>query len=978
MDRDHDAREHSVRDSAPAPDETGGDHDLSRAGADGRSGRLTGAGLTAVSTVSGTAGAVDGADDRAQQAAGFTALGVRQGLDGLLAEAVDTVSYAVGLWRGVERDAPEQADGLIGALKLYGALLGEVGRYEAAAVAAHESVTLARVRVADTPRPSAVVALALALSVLGTHLMRLGRGAEGMAAAEEATDIARSLFRDGTGDEAQGDSGEREARDVALATALGNLGLHLRQDGRNSEALSAEREGSAVWRRLARADDAYRSDLAGSLSNLGIHLAETGSPAEGLAAEEEAVDIRRGLTARSAPAHESDLARSLSNFAVRLVENDRWAEADGASRETVEIYRRLADALPAVHVTDLARSLSQRAGIVAHERGPHHAVDPADEAVRLYSRLARANPEAHDEEFARVLAAKSRYLASAGELGEAAAAVTAEARVRRRLSRRLPDHTVALSAALERLAGLLDSMGNSDGSAAARAEAVDVLTEYADDFPEESASHLAIALIQRSEQLGDNGDYAAAFTTGERGIAVMRGLVGRGEDMWGVDLGNALANSALWLAGLERDADAVDAVDEAVAIYRSPPAAGPRLPPEWLARILRLKARALSRLRRYEEALDANIELAGLLEDMQAVDRAERTRRELADVLSVTGSMACALDSTERGTEYLERALEVYALLTGAEAASCAGSRVDVLMELSSIAESSDDLSRAVAHTERAESLCRGTPAGPTPGEELLASVLRRRSALLARSGSPAAAVDCLREAAGILGGRVEGGSGARTAVEWAETLGELSALLVVNDDPDGALAAARQQTDLLCAVQTTHPTEEVRERLLVARDQLHRSLRHAAVALVREGRSALAARQEAASVKTAFLTALREAAAADPPTYAPHVPAAMYELAVDLLVVRRFEECRVVVEEGVELGRRLAGDDPLQGHWLGLMLGLLYDCRTVAGEAGPARAAADEAVEVWARLRDEGHPAATEARLSEAASRRARDGGPR
>ncbi|MFJ6433173.1 hypothetical protein [Streptomyces sp. NPDC091416] len=971
MDRDHDAREPSVHGRAPAPDDiaVNSDNGLSRAGAGQRSGRLTGAGLTAGSTVSGTVGAVDSADDRAQQAAGFSALGARQGLDGLLGEAVDTMSYAVGLWREVDRDAPEQAGGLADALRLYGALLGGVGRYEAAAVAAHESVTLARTRAAETPRPSAVVSLALALSVLGTHLMRLGRGAEGMAAAREATDIARSLFRDGTGDEGGGD-GDREARDVALATALGNLGLHLRQDSSPREALSAEREASEVWRRLARADDAYESDLAGSLSNLGIHLAETGTPAEGLAAEEEAVVIRRGLTARSAPAHESDLARSLSNLAVRLVENDRWAEADGASRETVGIYRRLADALPAVHTTDLARSLSQRAGIVAHERGPHHAVDPADEAVRLYTRLAGANPEAHDEELARVLAAKGRYLTSAGEAGQAAAALTAEVEVRRRLSRRLPHHTVELFAALERLAGLLDSMENREDSAAARAEAVDVLTEYADDFPEESAPHLALALMLRSEQLGDNGDYAAAFATGERGIAVMRGLVGRGEDLWGVDLGNALANSALWLAALDRDADAVGAADEAIALYHAPPAAGPRLPPQWLARILGLKGRALSRLGRYEEALAVHIGLAGLLEELLAVDPAERTRSELADVLAVIGSMTCALGDTERGTEYLERALEVYALLTGVEAASCAGSRVAVLLELTSLAESSDDLSRAVAHTELAESVCRGTPAGPTTGEELLASVLRRRAALLARSGSPVAAVDCLREAAGILRDLAGDGHGVRTAVAWAEALGELSALLVVNDDLDGALDAAGQQTELLCAVQTTHPAEEVRDRLLNARSQLHRLLRRVAVALVRDGRSALPARQEAASVKAAFLAALREAAAADPPKYAPHLPAAMYELGVDLLVLRRFEECRGVVEEGVELGRRLWGDDPHQRHWLGLMLGLLSDCRRGSGEAGPARAAADEAVEVWTRLRDEGHPAATDARLAEAVSR--------
>lgn len=978
MDRDQDDRGPSAQDRAPAPHEitAGSDNDLPPAG-EGRGSALTGPEVSAESTVSATAGASESADDRAQQAAGFTALSARQGLEGLLGEAVNSAGYAVDLWREVERDAPEHVGALADALRLYGVRLAEVGRYEAAAVASHESVTLSRGRLADTSRPSAAGGLALALSVLSTHLMRLGRGAEGMAAAQEATDIARTWLRDGTWAEGGEDGDGEQESDVALATALGNLGLHLRQDGRRQEALSAEREANDVWRRLARADDAYKSDLAGSLSNLGIHLAETGAPAEGLAAEEEAVVLRRGLTAHSAPAHESDLARSLSNLAMRLVENDRWAEADDASRETVEIYRRLADVLPAVHESDLARSLSQRAAIVAHERGPHQALDPAGETVRLYTRLARANPEAYDEELARVLAAEGRYLAMAGQPREAADALAAEAEVRRRLSRRLPHHTVELSTTLERLAGLLDSMQSTDGSAAARVEAVDVLTEYAEDFPAQGAPRLALALVLLSEQHGDNGDYAEALTTAERGIAVMRGLVARGEDIWRVDLGNALANTALWLAGLARDAEAVAAADEAVELYHLPPAQGPRLPPQWLARILRLKGRALSRLRRYDEALAVNVELAALLEGQAALDPAERTTRELADVLAVIGSMTCALGDTQRGRNYLERALNAYALLTGAEATGCTGARVAVLLELSSLPASSDDLTQALAHVEHAELLCRDMPAELTPGQGLLASVLRRRATLQARGGSPSAAVDSSREAADLLRRRVENGGGAKTAVEWAEALGELSALLVVNHDPDGALDAARQQIAVLSAAQSTPPTVEIQDRLFDARNHLHHTLRNVAVTQMREGRSGISALQEAASVMSAFLAALREAAAADPPKYEPHLLAAMHELAVDLLALKDFEQCRVVAEEGVERGRRIWDEDPLQGHWLGLMLDLLRDCRRGAGEAGPARAAADEAVAVWTRLRNEGHPAATDARVAEAVTRRAQTGGP-
>ncbi len=910
--------------------------------------------------VPGPAGA---ADDAAGQAAAYTALSLRQGRDGHYAEAVTTARHAVTLWRGVVASAPEHTVGLAEALHFLGAWLGEMGRMESAAAAAHEAVALLRGRAAH-PSQREIRTLAMALTVLGTHLMKLGRRAEGITAAQDAVRTARPLL---PSDPSRNTLACDPETYVVAATAFSNLGLHLRGEGRHLEALSSEREANEIWRRLAATDPFYEPDLAASLSNLGIQLAESGNPAEGLTAEEEAVLIRRRLVESSPGTHESDLARSLSNLAVRQTENDRWHDAEAASREAVEMYRRLARMAPAVHNIGLARTLSHRATIVGHLGGAEQALAPMDEAAGLYGRLARSNPEAYDEDLVAVLAAKGRYLTLAGHVQEAVDAALAEAEVRRRLRKRLPHHSLDLATTLQRLADLHDGLGETERSVTAHAEAVEVLTEFHEDFPDEGAPHLAAALILASEQLGGMENHERALALGAQGIEIMGDLVAGGEESWRVDLGNALANRGLWLSLSGHLDEATEAIDAALELYDTQPVGGAGLPRAWLARLLRMKGRVLSRLRRYEEALAVHDELVGLLEDLAATEPANYTG-ELAEVLSVTGSMACAIGSTRHGIAYFEQALRTFDILSDTGSIS----RIAVLLELSQALEHSDDLEQALARVELAESLCRCLPGSPEPRHDLLPNLLRQRSAVLARMGRFRDAVAALREAVSALELRARESHEEEGFEQWAAALGQFAALLSQADDLDGALQAARQQVEVLAGAQVSASGPQARDRLLGARDRLHDLLVRAAMRLARDGQMAASLWEEAVSVKEAVVASLRDAAGADAPRYEPYLPMALRDLGIGLMVLGRLPACREVLEEGILLARRLWTDEAEQ-HWLGYLLDLLGECLIMSGDTEPASVITEESLMVWTRLRTAEHPAATDSRLAAATARRER-----
>jgi tetratricopeptide (TPR) repeat protein len=110
--------------------------------------------------------------------------------------------------------------------------------------------------------------------------------------------------------------------------------------------------------RLARTPREEPEERARVLNMLGFALSEMGRRAEALQATQEAVDLYRRLAAQHPDAFLPDLAASLHNLGVMLSEMGRRAEALEATQEAVDLYRRLAAQHPDAFLPDLAGSLT--------------------------------------------------------------------------------------------------------------------------------------------------------------------------------------------------------------------------------------------------------------------------------------------------------------------------------------------------------------------------------------------------------------------------------------------------------------------------------------------------------------------------------------------------------------------------------------------------------------------------------------------
>jgi tetratricopeptide (TPR) repeat protein/nucleoside phosphorylase len=313
-------------------------------------------------------------------------------------------------------------------LNSLGAILGELGRYEAALQTANEALAIRR-DLAKT-RPDAFLPdLAMSLNNLGLRLSALGRREEALAAAEEGTKIYRELAKS-----------RPDAFLPDLARCLNNLGAILGKLGRLKAALDSVKEATNIYRELAESrPDTFLPDLAGSLNNLGTILGELGRPEAALDAAEEAAAIRREL-ARSRPdSFLPDLAGILNNLGGRLSALGRREKALAAADEATKIYRDLAKTRPDAFLPDLAMSLNNlgnRLGELGHRE---EALEAMGEAVAIRRKLSETRPDAFLPYLAMSLKNLGVMLSELGRREEALAAAEEATSIYRELAKFHPD-----------------------------------------------------------------------------------------------------------------------------------------------------------------------------------------------------------------------------------------------------------------------------------------------------------------------------------------------------------------------------------------------------------------------------------------------------------------------------------------------------------------------------------------------------------
>ncbi|MEO9009110.1 MAG: tetratricopeptide repeat protein [Nakamurella sp.] len=260
-------------------------------------------------------------------------------------------------------------------------LLRESGETAVAISTTRQAVNLYRSLAATQPQKYRDY-LAMALGNLANMLTDAGRGRDALAIAQEATEIYRQLAAETNTAEtntAETDTAEANSAaidtgaatpqttgapttpdnpyDAPLAMSLNNLAVHLSEADRKDEALTATREASTLYRKLARrSPQVHLGNLAGTLTNLGSDLAAAGHAAEALAATREAVDVTRRLAFGNRPAYLPQLAQAVNNLALRMHEAGRDSSALASARECARLYEELAQKDPDKYADAIERT----------------------------------------------------------------------------------------------------------------------------------------------------------------------------------------------------------------------------------------------------------------------------------------------------------------------------------------------------------------------------------------------------------------------------------------------------------------------------------------------------------------------------------------------------------------------------------------------------------------------------------------------
>lgn len=210
-----------------------------------------------------------------------------------------------------------------------------------------------------------------------------------------------------------------------LGMALVDLGATLSDLGQRQQAVDTTKRAVQVCQAMAQAnpaDNEVAFALSVALHNMGNQLADLKLPADAVRASERAVAIRRELAAVDPRKYEPYLAYTLTNLSGQLSQlgqPGRWAQALAADKESVDIYRRLAATAPARYEPGYATAL-HNLGRTLTELGDGAAgLDATGRAVEIRRRLVAANPATHRPSLGKSLINLSAYLINASRATDA-------------------------------------------------------------------------------------------------------------------------------------------------------------------------------------------------------------------------------------------------------------------------------------------------------------------------------------------------------------------------------------------------------------------------------------------------------------------------------------------------------------------------------------------------------------------------------
>lgn len=487
-------------------------------------------------------------------------------------EALDESAAGAGLWRQLaDRDPGSFGLYLVGALSSYAGSLHALERTEEALAVAAEATALHR-SLEDAIRDRGNESLLFEYNSLygllyansSNYLAGAGRAAEALEAAENAA----AIYRRGV---------ELKIKSFVplLARTLGMLAARRRDAGQIEGALAAGEESTVLYRRLADANPAaYLLHLASAQSILVTTLSEADRHEDALVAAREAVSLWRTVAA-SAPAQGLPrLAAALDNTTVVLWKLRQTGEALETAQEAVTVYRAAERAQPGPHLHGLAFMLDQLGVFLWEFKRLQEALTVTEEAARILRTLARDDPAKYAGTLARTLDHLALRWWPLGQTDRAVEAGREAVGLYRRLAAddaaQLPRYADALNNLLVVQA---ESGDRSDDALATGEEAVAASRRLAEADPA-SLPGLARALTTLAGLYAVRGRTEEARAPGLEAIEIDRRLV---SEHPGTHL-PSLAR-ALWMFAHAQGAgqEALDAVEEAAAIYAGLTAAAPAL-----------------------------------------------------------------------------------------------------------------------------------------------------------------------------------------------------------------------------------------------------------------------------------------------------------------------------------------------------------------------------------------------------------------
>ncbi|WP_328854114.1 tetratricopeptide repeat protein [Microbispora hainanensis] len=215
------------------------------------------------------------------------------------------------------------------------------------------------------------VALANALSFLGSVLERAGQFDHAITAVERAVSLLERLYE--PGDDQLG---------ADLARALHNLSRYHEEEGRLERALEHMRRSISLYGELTQQDrDRFRPRLASAWLSLAIYLSRLGEAEEARSAAALAVDLCRETGARE------DLADALFHLSNREADLGRTEECVAALSAALEIYEELSLVQPDPYLARMAMSLDNLATRYSSQGDPGRALPLLERAADIWGQM---------------------------------------------------------------------------------------------------------------------------------------------------------------------------------------------------------------------------------------------------------------------------------------------------------------------------------------------------------------------------------------------------------------------------------------------------------------------------------------------------------------------------------------------------------------------------------------------------------------